>query len=83
MKVWIEKPVTELPKKDGYYNLLKGGFYNKETGWSVSVGIPTHYLVPIEVDHVLTDKELEEIKVQAWKDGFFEVKTDYIKNNKQ
>lgn len=63
MKVWIEKPISETPEKDGSYVLIhKSGATGRmrcDGGkwWDMCDSV-THYLVPIEVDHVLTDGEL-------------------------
>lgn len=72
MKVWIEKPVSEPPERQGWYAVIyppgivdcamfQNGYWHDKEKEETN---PTHYLVPIEA-HVLTDKELEEIKRKA------------------
>lgn len=114
MKVWIEKPVTELPEKDGWYIVIEKLAHSHEAcylfydtvsqkWWHdsgtydqaiITVDYAT-YLVPIEVAHVLTDKELEKVARDAWRacynymcdEDTYPDKEEYLKsisvNNKQ
>lgn len=94
MKVWIQKPISEPPEKDGRF-YVTGGLCGKDTcdyspefGWLCSKDYFTHYLVPAE-GHFLTNEELEEVKMKvaelAWDvltNSWGISKTEYLKSIK-
>lgn len=85
MKVWIAKPVSvsKPPEKDGRYLVVGCDhdvdyvYFSVDFGWACVDGYFTHYLVPIEVDHVLTDKELEDNYQRGFNAGYKEAEDSF------
>jgi len=73
-KLYIPTPISEPPKKKGWYACLVNGepysvlMYSKQNDcWYTTANI-THYLRPVE-GNVLTDEELEAVASKAWRAG--------------
>ena len=74
MKLSIEKPINELPEKRNWYyctnpngEIIGTMFYFNGTNWEDrATRITTWLSFRSEVDHVLTDGELEIIKTNSY-----------------
>lgn len=72
--VYIKRPISELPKDEGEYNVLDGDYGDgtrRFTGikWVWLLEKHTHWLEPVE-GYFMTEDELKEFEKKTYDEGF-------------